>query len=75
MLELAAERTDGAHPYNTTPEHTAFARSMKCVPSLGENCPPPQPSGQGLGTIPYYSHRKIEGQIEDTTFSEHDTRL
>ena len=27
MLELAAERTDGAHPYNTTPEHTAFARS------------------------------------------------
>ena len=28
MLELAAERTDGAHPYNTTPEHTAFARSI-----------------------------------------------
>ena len=28
MLELAAERTDGAHPYNTTPEHTAFARSV-----------------------------------------------
>ena len=28
MLELAAERTDGAHPYNVTPEHTAFARSV-----------------------------------------------
>ena len=28
MLELAAERTAGAHPYNTTPEHTAFARSV-----------------------------------------------
>jgi len=26
MLELAAERTAGAHPYNTTPEHTAMAR-------------------------------------------------
>ncbi len=28
MLELAAERADGAHPYNTTPEHTAVARSV-----------------------------------------------
>ena len=28
MLELAAQRSDGAHPYNTTPEHTAFARSV-----------------------------------------------
>jgi probable F420-dependent oxidoreductase len=28
MLELAAERTDGAHPYCTTPEHTARARSI-----------------------------------------------
>ncbi len=28
MLELAAERTAGAHPYNTTPEHTAMARSV-----------------------------------------------
>ncbi|MCY3619383.1 MAG: TIGR03620 family F420-dependent LLM class oxidoreductase [Acidimicrobiaceae bacterium] len=28
MLELAAERTDGAHTYNATPEHTAFARSV-----------------------------------------------
>ena len=28
MLELAAERADGAHPYNTTPEHTAFAREV-----------------------------------------------
>ena len=28
MLELAAERTGGAHPYNTTPDHTAFARSV-----------------------------------------------
>lgn len=26
MLKLAAERTDGAFPYNVTPEHTAFAR-------------------------------------------------
>lgn len=26
MLRLAAERTQGAHPYLTTPEHTAFAR-------------------------------------------------
>lgn len=26
MLELAAERSAGAHPYNTTPEHTAMAR-------------------------------------------------
>lgn len=28
MLELAAERTDGAHPYFVTPEHTALARSV-----------------------------------------------
>jgi probable F420-dependent oxidoreductase len=37
MLELAAERTDGAHPYNVTPEHTALARKI-----LGPNpmlCP------------------------------------
>jgi probable F420-dependent oxidoreductase len=26
VLKLAAERTAGAHPYNTTPEHTARAR-------------------------------------------------
>ena len=26
MLQLAAERTEGAHPYNTNPEHTAQAR-------------------------------------------------
>ena len=28
MLELAAERTAGAHPYNVTPEHTAMARDV-----------------------------------------------
>src|SRR5262249_10939899 len=28
MLRLAAERTDGAHPYNTTPKHTAQAREL-----------------------------------------------
>jgi probable F420-dependent oxidoreductase len=28
MLALAAERTDGAHPYHATPEHTAFARDI-----------------------------------------------
>jgi probable F420-dependent oxidoreductase len=28
MLELAAERADGAHSYNVTPEHTAFARKI-----------------------------------------------
>ena len=28
MLELAAERTAGAHPYNVPPEHTAMARSV-----------------------------------------------
>ena len=28
MLELAAERTAGAHPYNVTPEHTAMARQI-----------------------------------------------
>lgn len=28
MLALAAERTDGAHPYNATPDHTAQARAM-----------------------------------------------
>jgi len=28
MLRLASERTDGAHPYNTTPEHTALARKL-----------------------------------------------
>jgi probable F420-dependent oxidoreductase len=27
MLSLAAERTDGAHPYLVTPEHTAAARA------------------------------------------------
>lgn len=28
MLKLAAELTDGAHPYNVTPEHTAQARAI-----------------------------------------------
>lgn len=28
MLRLAAERADGAHPYNTTPQHTAQAREV-----------------------------------------------
>lgn len=28
MLKLAAERTDGAHPYNVNPEHTAKARAI-----------------------------------------------
>jgi len=28
MLRLAAERADGAHPYNTTPTHTAQARKL-----------------------------------------------
>ncbi len=28
MLKLAAAATDGAHPYNTTPEHTAEARRI-----------------------------------------------
>jgi probable F420-dependent oxidoreductase len=28
MLELAAQRTSGAHPYNVTPEHTAMARQI-----------------------------------------------
>ena len=28
MLRLAAERTDGAHPYLVTPEHTAWAREI-----------------------------------------------
>jgi probable F420-dependent oxidoreductase len=28
MLELSAERADGAHPYWTTPEHTAHARQI-----------------------------------------------
>jgi probable F420-dependent oxidoreductase len=28
MLALAAEMADGAHPYNTTPEHTAEARHI-----------------------------------------------
>lgn len=33
MLELAAQRCAGAHPYNTTPEHTARARAI-----IGEDC-------------------------------------
>lgn len=28
MLELAREMTDGAHPYNVTPDHTAMARNI-----------------------------------------------
>ena len=28
MLALSAEMTDGAHPYNVTPEHTAMARKI-----------------------------------------------
>lgn len=28
MLKLSAERADGAHPYNVTPEHTAQARKV-----------------------------------------------
>src|SRR5258707_13142489 len=28
MLQLSAERADGAHPYNTSPQHTAHAREL-----------------------------------------------
>jgi probable F420-dependent oxidoreductase len=28
MLALSAEKSDGAHPYNTTPQHTAEARAI-----------------------------------------------
>jgi probable F420-dependent oxidoreductase len=28
MLQLSSERADGAHPYNTTPAHTAEARAL-----------------------------------------------
>lgn len=28
MLELSRDKTDGAHPYNVTPEHTAKARAI-----------------------------------------------
>ena len=28
MVQLSAERADGAHPYNTTPKHTAQAREL-----------------------------------------------
>jgi probable F420-dependent oxidoreductase len=28
MLQLSAERANGAHPYNTTPKHTAEARAL-----------------------------------------------
>jgi probable F420-dependent oxidoreductase len=28
MLQLSAERADGAHPYNSTPKHTAQAREL-----------------------------------------------
>jgi probable F420-dependent oxidoreductase len=28
MLQLAAKRADGAHPYNVPPEHTATARQL-----------------------------------------------
>src|ERR1700677_3493979 len=35
MLELAAELTDGAHPYLVTPEHTEIARSILGEKFLG----------------------------------------
>ncbi|HUP85422.1 MAG TPA: LLM class F420-dependent oxidoreductase [Acidimicrobiales bacterium] len=37
MLELAAEKTDGAHPYFVPPEHTAIARST--MGEVGLLCP------------------------------------
>jgi probable F420-dependent oxidoreductase len=37
MLELAAERADGAHPYNVNPEHTERAR--KILGARGYLCP------------------------------------
>jgi probable F420-dependent oxidoreductase len=34
MLELSAELADGAHPYNTTPEHTRQARTLLAADKL-----------------------------------------
>jgi probable F420-dependent oxidoreductase len=34
MLKLSAERADGAHPYNSTPQHTAQARELLGVGPL-----------------------------------------
>ena len=39
MLELAAQRADGAHPYNVNPEHTARARK---IPGAGRYLCPEQ---------------------------------
>jgi probable F420-dependent oxidoreductase len=54
MLELSRVRTDGAHPYFTPPDHTAFARSVLgasplLVPELAVSLAASPAEGQAAG--------------------------
>jgi probable F420-dependent oxidoreductase len=54
MLALAAASTDGAHPYNVTPEHTAHARAVLgpdklLAPELAVALEPHQDAARSLG--------------------------
>jgi probable F420-dependent oxidoreductase len=62
MLTLAAERTAGAHPYFTPPEHTAFARSVLgaaplLVPEQAVSLA--ASPGEGLAAGRAYAHRYL----------------
>jgi probable F420-dependent oxidoreductase len=59
MLELAAERTAGAHPYLVTPEHTAEARA-----ALGPDALLAPEQGVVLETDPVRARELARGAVE-----------
>lgn len=61
VLELASERTAGAHPYLTTPEHTATAREiigkdklLVCEQKVVLSTDPDEARALGRQTLSYY---------------------
>jgi probable F420-dependent oxidoreductase len=80
MLEVSGVRTDGAHPYFTPPEHTAFARSVLgasplLVPELAVSLAASPAEGQAVGRA--YADRYLKlpnytGNLRRLGFTDED---
>jgi probable F420-dependent oxidoreductase len=80
MLKLAAERTQGAHPYLVTPEHTARAREILgegklLAPEqmlLRERDPSKARAAARLALKPYISAPNYQNSLKEFDFSDDD---
>jgi probable F420-dependent oxidoreductase len=80
MLDLAAERSLGAHPYFTTPDHTRFARErvgpgVLVAPELAVVVEPDAETGRGLArdyAAPYLRLTNYTASLLRHGFTERD---